>query len=108
VDNAARHSPNGSTIFVEVTNNLQSVTVAVRDQGVGIAEADQQHLFEYLYRSKDSERRNLSGLGLGLFVSQHLAERLGGRLWLHASTITPPSGSEFRFTLPHPHTSGLD
>jgi signal transduction histidine kinase len=100
VDNAARHSPNGSTVVVEVTNDLQGVTVGVRDQGVGIAAADQDHIFEYLYRSKDSERRNLSGLGLGLFVSQHLAERLGGRLWLHTSTTTPPSGSEFRFTLP--------
>ena len=74
--------------------------MSVQDQGIGIAEADREHLFDYLSRTHESERRNLSGLGLGLFVSRHLADSLGGRLWLEASSTTPPSGSTFAFTLP--------
>jgi signal transduction histidine kinase len=100
VDNAARHSPNGSTIAVELSRADGAATVTVRDQGIGIAEADRERIFDYLSRTPESERRNLSGLGLGLFVSRHLAEHLGGRLWLEASSTTPPSGSTFAFTLP--------
>ena len=100
LDNAARHSPNGSTIVVELSHDTRRATVSVQDQGIGIAEADREHLFDYLSRTPESERRNLSGLGLGLFVSSHLAESLGGRLWLEASSTTPPSGSTFAFTLP--------
>jgi signal transduction histidine kinase len=100
VDNAARHSPNGTTIMVELSHDAEAATVRVQDQGIGIAEADREHLFEYLSRTPESERRNLSGLGLGLFVSSRLAESLGGRLWLERSSTTPPTGSTFAFTLP--------
>jgi two-component system OmpR family sensor kinase len=100
LDNAARHSPVGTTIAVEVASSPHTATVSVRDQGTGIPQADQRYLFGYLYRTQESERRNLSGLGLGLFVSRYLARCLGGDLWLDSSRTTFPSGSEFRFALP--------
>jgi signal transduction histidine kinase len=100
LDNAARHSPGGTTIEVEVTSSPHTATVSIRDQGAGIPQADQRYLFGYLYRTQESERRNLSGLGLGLFVSRHLARCLGGDLWLDSSRTSFPSGSEFRFALP--------
>jgi len=100
LDNAVRHSPAGSTVVVQVAHDAQNVKVNVRDQGVGIAELDRERLFTYLYRTADAERRNLAGLGLGLFVSHYLIERMGGRLWLESSFTTYPSGSEFAFTLP--------
>jgi signal transduction histidine kinase len=100
LDNAARYSPVGTTIAVEVTSSPHAATVSVRDQGTGIPQADQRYLFRYLYRTQESERRNLSGLGLGLFVSRYLARCLGGDLWLDSSRTSYPSGSEFRFALP--------
>ena len=100
LDNAARNSPVGTSIEVKVISSPHTVTVSVRDQGTGIPQADQPHLFGYLYRTKESERRNLSGLGLGLFVSRYLARCLGGDLWLDSSRTSFPSGSEFRFALP--------
>jgi signal transduction histidine kinase len=100
LDNAARYSPGATTIAVEVTISPHTVTVSVRDQGAGIPQADQRYLFGYLYRTQESERHNLSGLGLGLFVSRHLARCLGGDLWLDSSRTSFPSGSEFRFALP--------
>jgi signal transduction histidine kinase len=100
LDNAARNSPPGTTIAVEVTSSPHMAMVSVRDQGSGISPADQRYLFGYLYRTQESERRNLSGLGLGLFVSRHLARCLGGDLWLDSTQTSHPSGSEFRFALP--------
>ncbi len=100
LDNAAHHSTAGDTIVVTVTREPRQILVSVRDEGCGIEEADQPLIFGHLYRTADSERRNLSGLGLGLFVSQYLAKRLGGDLWLESSSTTLPTGSEFRFSLP--------
>lgn len=100
VGNAARFSAAETGIMVEVWREDGEAVVCVRDAGVGIPEQDQPHVFEYLYRSAAAEARNLTGLGLGLFVSAQLAERMGGRLWLHYSSTGPASGSEFRLALP--------
>jgi len=100
LDNAARHSPSGGTITLVMRREDGMALVSVRDAGIGVAADDRERIFEYLYHAAESERRNLSGLGLGLFVSHHLVERMGGRLWLEASSTTTPAGSDFRFTLP--------
>lgn len=101
IDNSARHSPLGGAITIDVTTpRAGEVLVTVRDNGIGIAPEDRERIFDYLYRAPRSEERNLSGLGLGLYVSRHLVERMGGRLWLESTSTAPPSSSEFRFTLP--------
>lgn len=100
IDNAARHSPSGGTVHVLLAHQGADAVVSVRDRGIGVPVEDRERIFEYLYRSPTSEQRNLSGLGLGLFVSRHLIERMGGHLTLHMSSTEEPTGSEFRFTLP--------
>lgn len=101
IDNAARHSPSGGEIVLTLTTpRADEALVSVRDRGIGVAPEDRERIFEYLYRAPRSEERNLAGLGLGLYVSRYLVERMGGRLWLAASSTEPPTGSEFRFTLP--------
>src|SRR5262249_44650229 len=100
LDNAARHSPSGGAIVVHIWREEGVALVSVRDRGIGIAEEDHERIFDYLYRARRSEERNLSGLGLGLFVSRHIIERYGGQLVLYETSTTEPSGSEFRFTLP--------
>jgi signal transduction histidine kinase len=101
IDNGARYSPSGATISVTVgVPRAGEVLIAVRDMGIGVAPEDREHIFEYLFRAPRSEERNLSGLGLGLYVSRYLVERMGGRLWIESSSTEPPTGSEFHFTLP--------
>ena len=101
IDNAARHSPGSGEIAVSVTTPREGeAQVAVRDRGIGVAPEDRERIFEYLYRAPRSEEHNLAGLGLGLYVSRHLVERMGGRLWLEATSTEAPTGSDFRFTLP--------
>jgi signal transduction histidine kinase len=100
IDNAGRHMPGSGVVTVSLAPEGDQALVRVRDTGIGVAEEERERIFEYLYRSPRSEERNLSGLGLGLFVSRYLAERMGGRLWLHETSTAEPSGSEFRLTLP--------
>ena len=99
LENAIRYSPEGGVVVLRLAEEDGMATLTVRDQGVGVAPADHERIFEYLYRALDAERRNLSGIGLGLYVSRAIAERLGGRLWLAASD-TSGGGSEFRLALP--------
>ncbi|MEO7003366.1 MAG: HAMP domain-containing sensor histidine kinase [Ktedonobacterales bacterium] len=100
VENAARYSARGSQITLTLARQDESACIAVRDEGIGVEQADRERIFEYLYRAPNAEQRNLSGLGLSLFVCRAIVERLGGRLWLAISPLTPNGGSEFRFTLP--------
>jgi signal transduction histidine kinase len=100
VENAARFSPEEASIAVEVGRQGDEAAVCVRDEGVGIPQQDQPHIFEYMYRSPEAEARHLTGLGLGLFVSSQLAERMGGHVQLRRSPLGPRGGSEFCFTLP--------
>jgi signal transduction histidine kinase len=103
LDNATRFSPTGGPVEVRLGRAGDEALLAVRDHGIGIPPEDRERIYEYLYRVPAAERRNLSGLGLGLFVSGVIAQRLGGRLWLEWSHTGEPGedgGSEFRLALP--------
>src|SRR5262249_51147583 len=71
----------------------QSVYVAVRDTGSGLATESLAHLFDAFYTTKPE------GMGLGLAISRRIIEAHGGQLW--ATPNTDP-GTTFQFTLPVP------
>ena len=64
---------------------------------MGIPEQDQPRVFDRFYRGSDPQKRAMGGIGLGLFVSRSLTERIGGRM---SFTSTLDGGSTFRFLLP--------
>jgi C4-dicarboxylate-specific signal transduction histidine kinase len=68
-----------------------SVLIAVRDSGPGLASASSKQLFEAFYTTKPG------GLGLGLSICHSIIEAHGGRLWAEANE---PQGATFQFTLP--------
>lgn len=100
LDNAARYSPEGGHIAILLRSTDGMALVSVRDEGIGIEPEDQGHIFDYLFRAPSAEERNLSGLGLGLYVCRHLAERMGGQLTLYETSSGERHGSEFRLLLP--------
>ncbi|MBT8049313.1 MAG: response regulator [Xanthomonadales bacterium] len=82
------------------------VVFRVSDQGVGIAAADHEQVFEKFFQAGDPAAANPGGTGLGLTICRELARRMGGDVVLEASA--PGRGSVFSLTLPLPETNEID
>ncbi|HLZ28706.1 MAG TPA: ATP-binding protein [Chloroflexota bacterium] len=94
--NAVKYSPNGGPITLSIRTGKRSVTVRLRDPGVGLDTGEALHVFERFYRAKGI--RQLEGTGLGLYICQGIVTAHGGRIW--AESAGPGQGSTFCFTLP--------
>jgi PAS domain S-box-containing protein len=95
--NAAKYTPEGGRVRVSVQSADGFVTVAVADNGRGIAKKDLGRIFE-LFAQGDHGTPNESGLGVGLTLARSLAELHGGRL--DAESPGPGQGSTFLLRLP--------
>lgn len=80
ISNAIKYSPEGKEIEVvsKIENGLLSISV--KDQGIGISEEDQEHLFERFFRAKNVE--NIQGTGLGLNIVLKYLELMNGKISL--------------------------
>ena len=98
LDNAIKFTPpeHGGVVTVTVETGDQFVTVGVSDEGMGISEEEQEHLFDMFYQV-DRERREIAGTGSGLPIVRHVAEVHGGQIRLDSNKN---SGSHFRLRLP--------
>ncbi len=95
VRNAVNYSPHGGKIEVGLTKADGFARISVADQGIGIAQADLPRLFKPYVRLAPA--KDMSGIGLGLFVSKAIVEAHGGRIWVESKL---GYGSSFHFTLP--------
>ncbi|MEV8171954.1 ATP-binding protein [Microbacterium sp. NPDC077486] len=97
IANAIVYSPRGSRVGVGVKADDDVVEIAVSDQGIGIAEADRERIFERFYRADEARSRRTGGTGLGLSIVKHATQRHGGevRLWSR-----PGRGSTLTIRLP--------
>jgi signal transduction histidine kinase len=95
--NAVKYSPDGGPIVVQVEAAAHSVTVSVRDAGLGIPAEDLPRLFERFYRV--DKTRTLEGSGLGLYICQAIIAAHGGQLWAMSGGAS--RGSTFTFSLPY-------
>ena len=82
-------------VDVEVGADEAHAWLTVKDHGIGIAEADQERVFERFQRAVDSS--NYGGFGVGLWISRQLARASGGELSVHSK---PGQGATFTFSLP--------
>lgn len=80
VENATKYSPKGSMITVDMHGGQGTWQLAVTDEGTGVPPAERQRVFERFYRAGSEEVRATHGTGLGLYIAQRLAARLGGRI----------------------------
>jgi signal transduction histidine kinase len=97
VSNANKYTPDEGQIEIEARQNGEFVVVKVRDNGLGISEADQAHLFTQFFRSDDEQARRQTGWGLGLSIVKKMVEAQGGAI--HCVSAYR-EGSEFSFTVP--------
>lgn len=91
ISNAIKYSPENKLISVESKLDTGRLRVSVHDQGMGIPEADQKHLFERFFRASNSANTT-QGTGLGLYIVQRYVEMLGGTLGFQSDV---DSGSTF-------------
>jgi signal transduction histidine kinase len=106
VSNAVKYTPEGGHIEIGAAyaiNNWDQEGAAevvhfwVEDDGYGIAEGDQEHIFEKFYRGTSDHILKIQGTGLGLRISKSLVEMMGGTMWFVSA---PGEGSTFHFTIP--------
>ncbi|HID62864.1 MAG TPA: GAF domain-containing protein [Anaerolineae bacterium] len=97
VDNALKYTPGGGMVTIRAAVENGSVTVSVKDTGVGIGLDHLPHVFEKFYRVETEETRDVVGTGLGLAIAKSIVEVHGGRIWVESE---PGAGSTFSFTLP--------
>jgi signal transduction histidine kinase/HAMP domain-containing protein len=96
VGNAIKFTDTGEVAMkASVVNG--SYTIAVRDTGPGIAEADQAKIFEEFQQSESTHTKAKGGTGLGLAIAKRIVEMHGGKLWVESQL---GSGATFFFTLP--------
>jgi PAS domain S-box-containing protein len=97
VSNALKYSPGTGRIEVRLEPRRAHLLVAVRDEGVGIPQPEQQRVFEKFYRVDTNTTHGVSGTGLGLYICRELVRRMGGSIWVESSE---GSGSTFFVELP--------
>ena len=98
MSNAIKYSSPGKPVVAGVEQGQSNeVIVWVRDQGPGIGQEEQAHIFDRFYRSHAYENPGVEGLGLGLYIAHEIVNRHGGRMWLASK---PEAGSTFYFSLP--------
>ncbi|GIH93833.1 PAS domain S-box protein [Planobispora siamensis] len=78
LENAFKYSPDGGLIKVAVWPDGERVVLAVDDEGVGIAPADRDRIFERFVQVESGDRRRFGGVGLGLYIVRSLALAQGG------------------------------
>ena len=102
--NACKFTPNGGTVTLSVSQQLESdgsackCSFSVKDNGVGISKKDQFNIFNAFEqaRSSNSDAGNPQGTGLGLAISNNFVSAMGGRIELWSDR---GQGSDFSFTL---------
>jgi signal transduction histidine kinase len=97
LENAVRHTPRGGVVEVRAHRSDTGVVIEVVDEGPGIAEADEQRIFERFYRADSARASSDGGAGLGLAIAQWIVD-------LHGGEIHPerrePHGCRMVVTLP--------
>lgn len=96
VTNALKFTPKGGRIIIGARESEGNLIIEVKDDGRGLAKEDLERIFNPYYR-KESDRNQLSGLGLGLSLCKKFIDLHGGRIWAESE---PGEGSTFSFSLP--------
>lgn len=96
VNNAAKYAPHSGNIYLDVSSETDFVKISIRDNGPGISPKKIPYLFDRYFRADESGSQ-VSGLGLGLYISSDIVERHGGKIGVDSIL---GSGSTFWFTLP--------
>ena len=95
IENAIQHSPDDTSIDIQIRQCDESIEFAVADRGTGVYPSDKERIFEKFQQGRDSGDR---GSGLGLTICRAIVRAHGGQIFVEDRDDGP--GSIFRFVLP--------
>jgi PAS domain S-box-containing protein len=99
--NALNYTPAGGHVSVETAQEKrgrqEGVSLIVQDNGIGIAPADQERIFERFFRTKAAQDTRMPGTGLGLAIARQIVELHGGAIKVQSAL---GQGSTFKVWLP--------
>ncbi|HEY0738448.1 MAG TPA: ATP-binding protein [Herpetosiphonaceae bacterium] len=97
LQNAVKYSPHSGSIDVQLGQQGSDAWIQVRDDGIGIPQAAQAHIFDRFYRADNFNHLQISGFGIGLYLAREMIAMHSGRI---AVTSSPGEGSSFDIYLP--------
>lgn len=95
--NAVKYSLNNKNITIRCIVENRRAFVSVADKGIGIKTSDLSRIFDRYYRAEGDHMKQVSGFGVGLYLSAEVIRHHGGEIWAESSGN---EGSTFYFTLP--------
>ncbi|MCK4359200.1 MAG: HAMP domain-containing protein [Candidatus Cloacimonetes bacterium] len=98
LSNAAKFTPDGGSITVDVNRTKSDLSISVKDNGIGIKKQDQKRIFGEFEQLDSSFARKHQGTGLGLALTKRLVELHGGNIWVESEG--EGKGSTFTFVIP--------
>lgn len=97
--NAVKYSPQRTQVIISGWRENGHVSLAVKDQGIGMDQKEVKQIFKKFYRTRKAEESGEAGTGIGLSIVQQIVEQHGGRIDVISR---PGAGSCFTLVLPAP------
>ncbi len=98
LSNAVKYSPKGSTVTITCQlDDSRTVTVSIRDEGIGINSQNLEKIFHRFYRVEDKQVKHISGFGIGLYLCAEIVKYHKGEIGVDS---LEGRGSSFWFKLP--------
>lgn len=97
IDNAIKYTAPGGRVVVRVARSSLYARVSVEDNGIGMSQEDQAHVFDEFFRVRSEQTADTPGTGLGLTLAKRLVDRHHGTISVESE---PGKGSTFEVRLP--------
>lgn len=98
IDNSIKYSNEEVNVSIDVEQTDSTTSIAITDDGIGIADRHLQHIFDKFYRVPTGDKHNVRGYGLGLYYARTIVERHEGTI---AARSRKGEGTTITITLPN-------
>ncbi|MBU0670757.1 MAG: HAMP domain-containing sensor histidine kinase [Patescibacteria group bacterium] len=97
VDNAIKYNKDGGVVEIGLKRLNDSIVLSVKDNGIGIPKSEEKKIFSKFFRSKNAKLVEVTGSGLGLYISKEIVDAHQGKIWFKTSEN---NGTTFFVELP--------
>jgi len=103
LNNGIKYNKTNGTVIISVSRKDNRVEVSVKDTGIGLEPPEMKRLFGKFYRAENKYTKNITGTGLGLYITKQMASLMNGKIW--AQSPGHDKGTTITFALPLTKTS---